>query len=115
MAGTFVADGPRNDRSPMNQHEGVGRYYEAGLLAPKRGYRRFDVSIAADPGCDWLHGQRSGSGFERAQEISSAPGAVSGLNMIATRLTRGAISLSSPSHLPPNAPLDVSEPRDVST
>ena len=58
--------------------------------------------------------QRSGSGFERSQD-APPPGAVSGLNMIATRLTRGAISLSICSHLPPSAASTVGEPRDVST
>src|SRR3984893_955451 len=49
----------------MNLHEGVGHDYEAGLLAPKRSYHRFDFSIAADAGRDRLYRQQSGSGFER--------------------------------------------------
>jgi hypothetical protein len=58
----------------MNLHEGVGHDYEAGLLAPKRSYHRFDFSIAADAGRDRLYRQQSGSGFERAQEKCSATG-----------------------------------------
>jgi hypothetical protein len=58
----------------MNLHEGVGHDYEAGLVAPKRGYHRFDFSIVVDTGRDRLYRQRSGSGFERPQEICSATG-----------------------------------------
>src|SRR5262249_6747193 len=43
------------------------------------------------------------------------PGAVSGLNMIPTRLMRGVTSLSISNHLPPMAGLDIEDPVDVPT
>src|SRR5215831_14802333 len=58
----------------MNYHEGVGHGYEAGLLAPKRDYRRFDFGIITDRGRDRIYRQRPGGGFERPQEIFSTTG-----------------------------------------
>ena len=70
----MVAGRQRYDRSPMNKQEGVGHEDESGLLAPKRDYRRFDFNVTADTGHDRLYRRRSGSGFERAEEICSPAG-----------------------------------------
>src|SRR5262249_61950910 len=74
MAGTAVTGCQRNDSPLMNYHEGVGHGYEAGLLAPKRDYRRFDFGIITDRGRDPIYRQRPGGGFERTQAIFSTTG-----------------------------------------
>jgi hypothetical protein len=86
------------------------------LLAPKRGYHRFDFSIAADTRRDRLHRQRSGSVFEWAQEICSATRRRVGVEHDCHPSDAGRNLFEHRQPLAPKrGPLDVGEPRDVST
>src|SRR5204862_7902164 len=111
----MVAGCQRNNRSAMNQHEGVGHKDEASLLAPKRGYRRFDFSVAAHAGRNRLHHQRSRSGFERAQEISSTTRRRVGVEHDCYPTEMGGDLFEYLQPLAPDRGLNVGESCDVST
>ena len=99
----------------MNQHEGVGHKDEASLLAPKRGYRRFDFSVAAHAGRNRLHRQRSRSGFKRAQEICSTTRRRVGVEHDCYPTEMGGDLFEYLQPLAPDRGLNVGESCDVST
>jgi hypothetical protein len=87
----------------MDGHEGILQGHNpTSRLAPKCGYDRFDFSVAANWHCDRLDVERSAAASNKGRKINPPPGAVSGLNIMATRLTLGAMSVSNSRHLPAN-------------
>src|SRR6266566_6461457 len=82
----------------MDVHEGIRRHDKATIrLTGLCGNDGFELGPVANRGCGHLHSGRLSGGFEGGQEKF---GIWRRLNESATRATRGAISLSSSSHLP---------------
>jgi hypothetical protein len=103
----YVVSGRRRyDRRAMPEHESA-RHLDApsSRLAPKGDNGRFDLGVAVNGRSDWLDIERAAAVSNEG--IKNATGAASGLNMIAARLSPGAISESSSSHLPANVASDI--------
>jgi hypothetical protein len=98
--GTFIK------RGPCIRHDDE----TASRLAPKRVYDRFDFGVVVNGGRVRRHLERSGGPSNEGRLFDATKGAVSGLNIIPTRLTPGAISVSNSTHLPPNDASEVMNP-----
>src|ERR1043166_3699512 len=92
-----VASRQRCDFRAMDVRERIRHHDQATIrLTGQRSNDGFEFGCVANRGRDRLYSEGRSSGFEGVQEIFGN----TGLNKKATRATRGAISLSSSSHLP---------------
>jgi hypothetical protein len=97
--GTFIKRGPsirHDDRT-------------ASRLAPKRVYDRFDFGVVTNAGRVRRHLERSGRPSIEGRQFDDE-GAVSGLNIITTRLRPGVIAVSNSGRLRPNDASEVMNP-----
>ena len=96
----------------MDTHEAISHDDEAALLAPQRGYNRFDLGIVADRGGDRFHHQRTGSSFKRPKEIFCIRG---GVRIVHGRgppdVRRDLLDYLQP--LAPRGALDIDEAREI--
>src|SRR5262249_19135666 len=97
-----IASSQRSDVRVMADRKGIRHNDEATIrLARRCGDNTFKRGHIINWCDDRLHAQRGGRRFEGVQ-VKEANGAMAGLNTIATLATRGAISFSSSTHLPPS-------------
>src|SRR6516165_8551960 len=101
----LVSSRLQNHWSPMNQREAVGHCDETAALLTSSMATIAWISASLRTGAAIASNLNDRAAVSKEGRYDDPrPGAVSGLNMIATRLTVGAISVSNSSNLPANSP-----------